>query len=88
MQQLGSLPRRANDKPAATILNCEFISGAVAVLLTRTLYAAAAFAALINAEITLFTEVIHNPALALSVSLLTGLGLVVGIVVAVVKRDS
>jgi hypothetical protein len=63
-----------------------FISGAASVLLTRTLYAAAAVAALIAAEITLFNEVIHNPALALSVSLLTGLSLVVGIVVAVVKR--
>ena len=65
-----------------------FISGAVAVLLTRTLYAVAAVAALIAAEKTLFSEVIHNPALALSVSLLTGLGLVVGIVVAVVKRGN
>lgn len=65
-----------------------FISGAVSVLLTRTLYAVAAIAALIAAEITLFNDLIHNPALALSVSLLTGLGLVVGIVIAVVKRGS
>ena len=69
-------------------LNCAFIAGAVVVLLTRTLYAAAAVAALITAEITLFSEVVHNPAIALSVSLLTGLGLVVGIVVAVVKRGN
>ena len=62
------------------------IAAVAAVLLTRTLYAVAAIAALIAAESTLFGEVIHNPALALSVSLLTGLGLVVGIVVAVVKR--
>ena len=64
------------------------IAGAVAVLLTRALYAVAAVAALIAAEKTLFSEVIHNPAIALSVSLLTGLGLVVGIVVAVVKRGN
>jgi len=64
------------------------IAGAVAVLLTRTLYAVAAVAALIASEKTLFSEVIHNPAIALSVSLLTGLGLVVGIVVAVVKRGN
>ena len=63
------------------------VAGAVtSVLLSRTLYAVAAGTALIAAEIVLFNDLVRNPALALAVSLLTGLGLVVGIVVAVVKR--